>query len=213
MSVRTWTVAAGAGALIAVGAWMAPTPVAASGPSSTSLVELGRRLFFDPAVSRSGDNSCASCHDPDHGWGSLRRREFDDFTLTPRHSQTLVDSALSSSAHWDGEFPTIEDLVTARLGVPSGERGNASGLLAGGSFLGAAGGGTPSSGGGGYGSTSPTPPPPEAPPPPAPTSPPPPPPGETTPPTGEPPPAPATTKTENGNDAKKDGDAKSDGKD
>src|SRR5262245_9104358 len=191
MSVRTWTVAAGAGALIAVGAWMAPTPVAASGPSSTSLVELGRRLFFDPAVSRSGDNSCASCHDPDHGWGSPRRREFDDFTLTPRHSQTLVDSGLSSSAHWDGQVATIEDLVTARLGVPSGERGNPFRFVSGpgvGAPLAAAGG---SSGGNSYGgSSSPTPPPPppaSPPPPPPPSSapPPPPPPAATTPPTAE----------------------------
>jgi cytochrome c peroxidase len=33
------------------------------------LAELGRRLFFDPALSASGKLSCASCHDPAHAYG------------------------------------------------------------------------------------------------------------------------------------------------
>ena len=44
----------------------------------------------------------------------------DDFLSTKRHSQTLVDAADRTSFHWDGEFDTIEELVTRRLGVPSG---------------------------------------------------------------------------------------------
>ncbi len=33
------------------------------------LSDLGRALFFDPALSRSGQMACSSCHDPDHGFG------------------------------------------------------------------------------------------------------------------------------------------------
>ena len=33
------------------------------------LAELGRRLFFDPALSASGRLACASCHDPAHAYG------------------------------------------------------------------------------------------------------------------------------------------------
>lgn len=33
------------------------------------LSDLGRALFFDPALSSSGKMACASCHDPDHGFG------------------------------------------------------------------------------------------------------------------------------------------------
>ena len=33
------------------------------------LSELGRTLFFDPALSSSGKMACSSCHDPDHGFG------------------------------------------------------------------------------------------------------------------------------------------------
>ena len=35
---------------------------------ATALEALGRRLFFDPALSASGQMSCASCHDPAHGF-------------------------------------------------------------------------------------------------------------------------------------------------
>ncbi|MEO7594270.1 MAG: cytochrome c peroxidase [Byssovorax sp.] len=79
-------------------------------------VELGRRLFFDPAVSKSGDNSCASCHEPAHGFSSPKKRNQDDFTGTRRHSQPLLDMADGKSFHWDGEFRTVAELVTARLG-------------------------------------------------------------------------------------------------
>jgi hypothetical protein len=79
-------------------------------------VELGRRLFFDPAISRSGDNSCASCHEPDHGFSSPKKRNLDDFTRTRRHSQTLLDAADGQTFHWDGEFRSVAELVTARIG-------------------------------------------------------------------------------------------------
>ena len=82
--------------------------------------ELGRRLFFDPAVSRSGNNSCASCHDGERAWSDARRVDDDDFLPTRRHSQTLVDVGDRHAFHWDGEFDSIEELVTRRLGVPSG---------------------------------------------------------------------------------------------
>ena len=86
------------------------------------VVELGRRLFFDPAVSRSGDNSCATCHDAEHGFASRRRTDLDDFTMTRRHSQTLLDAANGKRFHWDGEFDSVADLVEARLGTPAGAR-------------------------------------------------------------------------------------------
>lgn len=34
-----------------------------------ALTALGRRMFFDPALSASGNTSCASCHDPQFGYG------------------------------------------------------------------------------------------------------------------------------------------------
>lgn len=38
-------------------------------PSENQLRELGRKLFFDPTLSASGKQSCASCHSPAHAYG------------------------------------------------------------------------------------------------------------------------------------------------
>ena len=89
-----------------------------SGAKGKALVELGRRLFFDPVVSRTGKRACASCHEPEYGFSDPERVSADDVGNTVRHSQTLIDSVFNPSAHWDGEFNTIEQLVTARIGLP-----------------------------------------------------------------------------------------------
>lgn len=40
----------------------------AQGPALSAAAQLGKRLFFDPQLSASGRQSCASCHDPDHAY-------------------------------------------------------------------------------------------------------------------------------------------------
>jgi cytochrome c peroxidase len=140
---RAWALGATllAGALVVVGAtapWnaaraAAATPVArtlaaASLPATKvpspierpalgeDLVELGRRLFFDPGASHSKRVACASCHDPEHGYSDPQVVSSDDFGATARHSQPLLGLGLASPLHWDGEFASIEDLVSARTG-------------------------------------------------------------------------------------------------
>jgi cytochrome c peroxidase len=82
-----------------------------------ALVELGRRLFMDPTVSRLGRNSCASCHDPERAFSDPRTRSPDDAGPTKRHSQTLLDLA-GEGFHWDGEFRTVRELLVARVAPP-----------------------------------------------------------------------------------------------
>src|ERR1700693_6269482 len=38
-------------------------------PGVDALTNLGRALFFDPSLSASGRQSCATCHSPDHAFG------------------------------------------------------------------------------------------------------------------------------------------------
>ena len=35
----------------------------------SAVAQLGRQIFFDPSLSASGKQSCASCHSPDHAYG------------------------------------------------------------------------------------------------------------------------------------------------
>jgi cytochrome c peroxidase len=82
--------------------------------SRAEVIELGRRLFMDPTVSRLGRNSCASCHDPERAFSDTRPRSPDDTGDTKRHSQTLLDLA-GEGFHWDGEFRTVRQLLVARV--------------------------------------------------------------------------------------------------
>jgi cytochrome c peroxidase len=45
------------------------TMMATRRPSVTAMTALGKALFFDPALSASGKQACASCHSPTHAYG------------------------------------------------------------------------------------------------------------------------------------------------
>lgn len=47
-------------------------PLDAPAPEDPALYDLGRRLFFEPALSGNRDISCASCHSPERGLGDGR---------------------------------------------------------------------------------------------------------------------------------------------
>jgi cytochrome c peroxidase len=83
-------------------------------------VELGRRLFFDPAVSRTGRVSCSSCHDPEHGFSDPRVLSEDEHGPSRRHSQPLLDLGATQPLHWDGEFGTLREILNVRL-LPAAE--------------------------------------------------------------------------------------------
>ncbi len=77
-------------------------------------IELGRRLFMDPAASRGARFSCKSCHEPEHGFSDPRQFSIDENGSTSRHSQPITDLG-GTGFHWDGEFPHVRDLLFARL--------------------------------------------------------------------------------------------------
>ena len=78
-------------------------------------IELGRRLFMDPTVSRAAQFSCASCHLPEHGFSDPRVLSEDENGKTARHSQPLLDLKDGAGMHWDGEFFKVRELLVARL--------------------------------------------------------------------------------------------------
>lgn len=75
-------------------------------------VELGRRLFFETALSRERTISCSSCHRPEHGFADPRRRSIGDRgEKTLRHAPTLLNRAFGEAFFWDGRAGTIEEQV------------------------------------------------------------------------------------------------------
>ena len=81
---------------------------------------LGKRLFSDPILSVDRSISCASCHDPDHGFASLE-------AIPPgargkralRHAPTLVNRAFGTSMMWDGRRTTLESQVLDPISNPN----------------------------------------------------------------------------------------------
>jgi cytochrome c peroxidase len=125
------------------------TPATAGKPLSLA-AQVGQKLFFDVALSGSGKQSCATCHDPDHAYGppnnlavqlggaqmtdfgnravpSLRYQEY-----TPPYAD-LLDNPDGISAPgpgggftWDGRAGTLAEQAAIPLLDPH-EMANASG--------------------------------------------------------------------------------------
>ena len=69
---------------------------------SPAKVELGRRLFFDPRLSITGQYSCASCHDPARAVSDGRARAIGATgARLRRNAPSLVNVAYASSLGWE----------------------------------------------------------------------------------------------------------------
>jgi cytochrome c peroxidase len=89
-------------------------PESKEAPLTPELVALGQALFFDVRMSGTRKMSCASCHDPDHGWADGRPRA-DTAGRKPnlRRTQTLIGAAWTQAYGWDGRFASLEELLPA----------------------------------------------------------------------------------------------------
>ncbi len=77
------------------------------------MAELGRRLFFDPRLSGDAAISCASCHDPEHGFSDgLALSNAYPGSLGFRNTPTLINTAHKSAWFHDGRIGTNLNDVT-----------------------------------------------------------------------------------------------------
>jgi cytochrome c peroxidase len=84
-------------------------PVPKDNPLTEAKVRLGRRLFFDPILSADGTVSCASCHDPAHGFaGTSRLATGVGGRQTTRNAPSLLNRAYGMAFFWDGREATLE---------------------------------------------------------------------------------------------------------
>ena len=90
----------------------AEIPYPDANPFSAAKAELGRRLFFDPAFSKSRTLSCATCHDPALSWGDGRARALgEDPAGMSFRSPTLLNVAWTEPLGWDGKFHDLESVA------------------------------------------------------------------------------------------------------
>jgi len=86
-----------------------PPPVPRDNPMSNAKVALGTLLFFDARLSGDASTSCASCHNPEAGWGdgSDVSRGYPG-TQHWRNSQTVLNAAYYQKLFWAGEVTSLE---------------------------------------------------------------------------------------------------------
>lgn len=78
-------------------------------PFSAEKEKLGKILFFDPRLSSSKQIACASCHDPELGWGDGKRVAYGhDRKNGKRNAMTIINTAFYEKFFWDGRANSLE---------------------------------------------------------------------------------------------------------
>jgi len=93
-------------------------------PYSADKANLGRYLYFDRRLSADGTVSCASCHDPQHGFTDaapsstgIRGQKGN------RSAPTIFNRGYSLAQFWDGRAATLEEQAKGPMANPI-EMGN-----------------------------------------------------------------------------------------
>ncbi len=95
-------------------------PFPADVPWSAAKETLGRTLFFDPALSKNGKVSCASCHDPALGFtDGVRFGRGVAGTPLARHTPALWNLAWEERFFWDGRAASLEEQAVGPMQHPS----------------------------------------------------------------------------------------------
>ncbi len=99
---------------------MPPLPVPDDNPLTAETVELGKRLYFDPRLSRDGTISCATCHNPATGWTDRRRTSAGiNGQLGTRNAPTIINAAYYPAQFWDGRAASLEEQALGPIENPS----------------------------------------------------------------------------------------------
>lgn len=99
------------GALIEIKAplGLPPVPIPADNPPTAETLALGRRLYYDKALSVDNTVACANCHDPKFGFAD--GKQFSDGVRNQkgdRNSPTVFNAAYYTLQFWDGRAPSLE---------------------------------------------------------------------------------------------------------
>jgi cytochrome c peroxidase len=87
-------------------------PVPVDNLLTAEKIELGRRLFFDPRLSRDGSVACATCHDPSRAFSDGRPTAVGVFGRQGRrNAPAIVNRGYGRLFFWDGRAASLEEQV------------------------------------------------------------------------------------------------------
>jgi cytochrome c peroxidase len=88
-------------------------------PMNDTKIELGKFLYFDTRVSKDMSISCASCHNPFHGFADPDRVSAGvGLQKGGRNSPTVLNRLFSSDQFWDGRAASLEEQAHGPLTNP-----------------------------------------------------------------------------------------------
>ena len=82
-------------------------------------VELGKKLYFDPRLSRSGFISCNSCHNLSMGGSdNLKTSIGHNWQEGPINSPTVLNSSMNVAQFWDGRAADLKEQAGGPIANP-----------------------------------------------------------------------------------------------
>ncbi len=121
-----------AGGGVDYGTYFKPLPEAAENPENplnADKVELGKMLYLDPRLSKSGFISCNSCHNLSTGGvDNLSTSIGHGWQLGPRNAPTVFNAAFHVAQFWDGRAADVEEQAGGPILNP-GEMAATEGLV------------------------------------------------------------------------------------
>ena len=94
-------------------------PIPAVVVTNPAMVELGKKLFFDPRLSKSGFISCNSCHNLSMGGtDNIKTSIGHNWQQGPINSPTVLNSSLNLAQFWDGRAASLKDQAGGPIANP-----------------------------------------------------------------------------------------------
>ncbi|WP_156919944.1 cytochrome-c peroxidase [Comamonas composti] len=95
------------------------SPIVAAKVANPAMVELGKKLFFEPRLSRSGFISCNSCHNLSMGGSdNLKTSIGHNWQKGPINSPTVLNSSLNLAQFWDGRAKDLKEQAGGPIANP-----------------------------------------------------------------------------------------------
>jgi cytochrome c peroxidase len=94
-------------------------PITPAVVSSSVMVELGKKLFFDPRLSKSGFISCNSCHNLSMGGSdNLATSIGHNWHRGPINAPTVLNSSMNLAQFWDGRAKDLQEQAGGPIANP-----------------------------------------------------------------------------------------------
>ena len=94
-------------------------PIRRATVANRAMVELGKKLFFDPRLSKSGFISCNSCHNLSLGGSdNLKSSIGHNWQKGPINSPTVLNSSMNVAQFWDGRASTLKEQAAGPIANP-----------------------------------------------------------------------------------------------